>query len=188
MRPRDIILLALEAWDGHIDGKTKLQKIVYFIGVLTGQEDELGYDAHYYGPYSAVVDQALYDLTAVGLVDRRAHRTGQAGGTGFEKVRYEYSLTEGGKEIAAARKAQLGDAGSRVAQAAAELKAKGDRHYMRLAAAAKVKYIVSHSGKPVTREKLQELAEGLGWNLEPDAVGDAVDYLIELRLVKVTSQ
>lgn len=188
MEARDIILLALRAWGGRIDGKTKLQKIVYFIGVLTGQDEELGYDAHYYGPYSAMVDQALYDLTAVGLVDRRVHRKGLVGDAGFERVRYEYILTEGGREVAAARQARLGEGAAEVLQAAQSIRDMGDLHYMEFAAAAKVRYIVDRSGRPVTRDDLQQIAEGLGWRLSQEAIDDATGYLIQLGLVKAASQ
>ena len=59
MDARDFVALTLMASGGHIQGKTKLQKLVYFTGALTGMLDGLGYRAHYYGPFSPTVAAGL---------------------------------------------------------------------------------------------------------------------------------
>lgn len=51
MNTRDFVALTLREAGGEICGKTKLQKLLYFVGVLTDCLDELGYRAHFYGPY-----------------------------------------------------------------------------------------------------------------------------------------
>ena len=187
MQPRDMVLLTLREWNGRIGGKTKLQKIVYFTALLSGQEDGLGYDAHYYGPYSPVVEEALYELTAIGLVDVRTLRTGQVDGLGFEKVRYDYSLTEGGLQVAESRSVRLGADGKRVIRAARKVRKQGEQHYMRLAAAAKLLHLVRRSGRPVTQVELQEMAPHLGWHLSDEEADRAVEYLAALGLVKVSA-
>jgi len=180
----DIVLLTLRQWDGEVQGKTRLQKLIYFAGVMTGQEDELGYTAHFYGPYSATIDGALYDLTATGLIEQRTLRTGQMNDEGFEKVRYDYELTDVGRRVAERRASELGGKASPVTQALQELQTLGERHYMRLAAAAKSYYLLKQAGKPVTRDEVRRMAEGFGWSLSPEAVEDAIDYLERLELVK----
>jgi uncharacterized protein YwgA len=52
MDAKDFVTLTLLIADGEIRGKTKLQKMVYFYGLMTSQLNELGYRAHFYGPYS----------------------------------------------------------------------------------------------------------------------------------------
>jgi len=47
---RDVLVLAYKAFEGDMRGKTLLQKRVYFLSVMLGIE--MGYEAHYYGPYS----------------------------------------------------------------------------------------------------------------------------------------
>src|SRR5271157_2039741 len=47
MNPYDFVHLVLYAFDGAIQGRTKLQKTVYFIGALTDRMANLGYRANY---------------------------------------------------------------------------------------------------------------------------------------------
>lgn len=185
MLPHDIALLTLREWGGHVEGKTKLHKIIYFVSLLSGTETDLGFDAHYYGPYSSPLDDALYDLTSSGLLDRRVLRTGHVNNSGFEVVRYDYSLTDGGREVADHKIRELGSDGEKVIEALKTLKSAGVEDYMRLAAAAKIRYIVQQSGKPISREEVQQMAEGFGWRLSENAINDAVNYLIRLNLVKL---
>jgi len=55
MNTYDFVHLALYAMGGEIRGKTKLQKTIYFLGRLSNHIDELGYNPHFYGPYSSEV-------------------------------------------------------------------------------------------------------------------------------------
>lgn len=50
MDANDFVLLALHAMGGEIRGKTKLQKTVYFLGLMTGHLDDLGYRTTSTGP------------------------------------------------------------------------------------------------------------------------------------------
>src|SRR5262249_40853843 len=69
MDPNDFVVLAILAMGGEIQGKTKFQKAVYFLGLLTGCIDDLGYRAHFYGPYSDDVANAIDRLRTIGAVD-----------------------------------------------------------------------------------------------------------------------
>jgi len=46
MKIRDLVILAYGAFGGTIEGKTMLQKRIYFLGVGLGKESEFGYRAH----------------------------------------------------------------------------------------------------------------------------------------------
>ena len=59
MNTYNFVHLTLHALGGQVRGKTKLQKMVYFAGILTGAIEELGYRPHYYGPYSSEVTDAM---------------------------------------------------------------------------------------------------------------------------------
>ena len=63
---RDVLVLAYKAFDGDMRGKTLLQKRVYFLSVMLGVE--MGYDAHYYGPYSGNVATLNSELKSLGYV------------------------------------------------------------------------------------------------------------------------
>jgi uncharacterized protein YwgA len=45
----DVLILAYEAFDGAMGGKTLMQKRLYFLSIIL--DADLGYEAHYYGPY-----------------------------------------------------------------------------------------------------------------------------------------
>jgi len=53
MLARGVLILAYKAFDGEMRGKTLLRKRIYFIKVILAID--LGYEAHYYGPYSEQV-------------------------------------------------------------------------------------------------------------------------------------
>ncbi|MGH9427053.1 MAG: hypothetical protein ACRD2L_12215, partial [Terriglobia bacterium] len=55
----DLVLAAVEASGGQLQGRTRLQKLIYLTSAASGREAQLGYRANYYGPYSALVAGAL---------------------------------------------------------------------------------------------------------------------------------
>jgi uncharacterized protein YwgA len=59
MDAKEFVQLSMLAMGSEIQGKTKLQKTVYFLGLMTGCLDDLGYRAHFYGPYSDEVPMRL---------------------------------------------------------------------------------------------------------------------------------
>src|SRR4051794_11752051 len=100
MEARDFVQLALLATDGEIQGKTKLQKTVYFLGLMTDQLDDLGYRAHYYGPYSDEVAGAVGWLKTIGAVEQTSSGVGSTDNSGFEVRRYDFRLNERGRKFA----------------------------------------------------------------------------------------
>jgi uncharacterized protein YwgA len=96
MKAYDFVHLVLHASGGRIQGRTKLQKVVYFAGVLTGMHEHLGYRAHYYGPYSSTVTAAVDELRALGFLEQRIASGGAIDSKGFEVARYDYALTDCG--------------------------------------------------------------------------------------------
>jgi uncharacterized protein YwgA len=66
MLARDVLILAYKAFDGEMKGKTLLQKRIYFISVMLGID--LGYEAHYYGPYSEQVATLNMEMKSLGYI------------------------------------------------------------------------------------------------------------------------
>ena len=63
----DIILLVIKDEKGDkLRGRTLLQKKIYFLSVL--MERDLGFTAHYFGPYSSYVAGHLDSLVNYGLL------------------------------------------------------------------------------------------------------------------------
>jgi len=83
VEPYEFVQLAIMAAGGSISGKTKLQKTIYFLGVLTDDLAELGYRPHYYGPYSGVVAQAVDHLRTIGVLEQETVEVGAVDCQGF---------------------------------------------------------------------------------------------------------
>jgi uncharacterized protein YwgA len=116
---RDVLLLAYKAFDGTMVGKTLLQKRVYFLSVVLDMG--LGYDAHYYGPYSEDISNANSELKSLGYVSESSSRFG-VDQKGFEMARYDYKLTDDGERLAEKRAQQFQSLWQRIESAAKVLK------------------------------------------------------------------
>src|SRR5438309_12096004 len=102
MKTYDFVHLSLLAVGGEIRGKTKLQKTVYFLGLMTGCLDDLGYRAHFYGPYSDDVADAIGWLSTIGAVNQTSAGVGTVDHSGFEIRRHDFRLNEQGRQFAEA--------------------------------------------------------------------------------------
>src|SRR2546422_982066 len=100
MSAYDFVQLAMLAHGGPIKGKTKLQKTMYFLGVLSGQAKDLGFRPHYYGPFSPAVAEAIDDLRGLGFVDESVASIGSVDASGFEVARHDFSLNKDGRSVA----------------------------------------------------------------------------------------
>jgi len=182
MKPRDFVLLAIKELGGSIQGKTRLQKQLYFVEALVPKHAGLGYRAHYYGPYSPDVEDATDELWSIGLLNKRVQHTRQAGARGFEMIRYDFELTEAGKRVADQVALRCANEAAAIATAASKVLAAGDLQYMELAAAAKAHYILRGSDNPLTDTEISETAQALDCQLGEREIDDAVDFLVELKL------
>ena len=99
MDARTFVQLGLLALGGIVHGKTKYQKSIYFLGLMTGCLEALGYRAHYYGPYSEDVAEAMDWLRIIGAVDQSSSGVGTVDSSGFEIRRYDYRLNPRGRSF-----------------------------------------------------------------------------------------
>ncbi len=182
--PRTFILLFLDAYGGKVEGKTKLQKLIYFAGVMTRKLDLLGYVPHYYGPYSATVEDAVGQLCSLGLLERRAFRYGPGDRRGFEQVRYDYRLTEAGKQLAGHKAGRLPNTAESLRTAVEGIRQAGDASYMGLSYAAKAFFLLRQEGGTATADQIRARAREFGWDVRDEDVNTAVDFLRALKLVK----
>jgi uncharacterized protein len=183
MTAYDFVHLTFLATGGRIEGRTKLQKTVYFFGLLTGQTEELGYGPHYYGPYSSDVAEAASRLVAIGFLDQNAKNFSSIDTNGFEVTRHDYALSDDGRVIAEKKAERNPDFWKCMQGAADRIHAAGDLDYIRLSVAAKTYFILNRAGRPVTPEEISTTAQSLGWNPTPAQVTEAADYLKKLGLV-----
>ncbi len=182
MTTYDFVQLSLYACGGKIQGRTKLQKTVYFLGLMTGHLDKLGYQAHYYGPYSAEVAEAISTLEGIGFASSTIASVGTVDPQGFEIRRSDYTLTEEGA-CAAERKAKvLPDLAQGLKDGVQLLKQAGDLDYVRLSIAAKAYFLLRQKNAPVNERELPELARSFGWAVSERQIREGLEYLRKLNL------
>ena len=184
MSTYDFVHLALMAMDGEVRGKTKLQKTVYFLGIMTGQIDELGYSPHYYGPYSSQVKEAVNRLAALGFVAHNSIPFGGVDRSGFEMARHDYRLTDDGQVVARQKAVADPELWERLSRAAGTLRAAGDQDYMLMSVAAKTYFIVTQKGRKTTTAEVAEAAKQLGWNPSTEEIQQAGEYLVRMGLLQ----
>ncbi len=61
----------------------------------------------------------------------------------------------------------------------------GDLDYVQLSIAAKSCYVLKNGDKPMQREDIIETAKKLSWDITPESVEKAIDFLNKMGLVKV---
>ncbi len=185
MTTYDFVHLVLHASGDTIQGRTKLQKVVYFVGTLTGVVDDLGYRAHYYGPYSGEVAGAVHELRGLGFLEQRVSSTGVIDPKGFEVSRYDYELTPAGKQIAEEKAKKQHAMWERIKTAVEKLKKARAGDYVKLSIAAKAYYILRERNGRATPEELQKLTAVFGWKVSPQQILEAATLLEALDLVNV---
>ncbi len=182
MTPYDFVQLALHAAGGKIQGRTKLQKTIYFLGLITGNLDDLGYQAHYYGPYSAEVAEAVSTLEGIGFASSTVASVGSLDPQGFEIRRSDYALTEEGTRAAERKATTYPALFQRLREGVELLRRAGDLDYVRLSIAAKAYFLLRQKNAPVNEHELPLLARTFGWAVSEQQIRDGLEYLRRLNL------
>lgn len=186
MRTSDFLLCVIGAMGGSVTGRTLLQKTCYFVGVQLGWQGEPGFKAHYYGPYSPAIDDALARMTDLGFLDKRTIGFGAADSSGFEIRRNDYDLTEEGEEILRILRNRRPEEYAQVSEAVEKIKTAGNPEYLELSIAAKAYFILHKEGGSLTKRAIRSEAADLGWSIEEQSLNRAVDFLENLGLVRAS--
>jgi uncharacterized protein YwgA len=181
MNASHFLLSVISACGGRVCGRTLLQKKSYFIGLLTRVPVHLGYQAHYYGPYSPVVDGTLTQMKNLGFVEEASTGFGIVSG-GFEVRRYDYSLTEDGKKVL--KPVLEGSEYKAIQEAVNKIREAGEPDYVELSIAAKAFYILSGRQKGMSSAELLREAKRFNWNISEKSLRRAVDFLKRVGLAK----
>lgn len=183
MEAHQIVLLIVSENGGSLRGKTLLQKRGYFVS--KAMEIDLGYRAHFYGPYSPVIEDGIAQAKALGFLQEKTLGFGVADSIGFEVRRYDYSLTEDGKEIVARLRDRSPKEVEKIRKALDALKDAGDSgDYVSLSIAAKSLHILSEKGGTMGLSEIKNAAKNLGWSISEDEIDSASDFLVRLGFVQ----
>ena len=180
MKTPHFVLCLIDACGGSVQGRTLLQKRAFFVGELSSLE--LDFNAHYYGPFSAQIDSAVSQLKSLGFLDEAPIGFGVARG-GFEMKRYDYRITEDGREVVEMLKEQSSDDYKRISQTLEMIRAAGDPDYVELSIAAKAYFILKEGSRPMSRDELLREAERFDWSIAAGSLDRAVDFLERLKMV-----
>jgi len=184
MNSKEIILTVLEASGGSVQGKTRLQKVIYFLSILL--DVDLNYEPHYFGPYSGFVDESLMDLTGIGFVKESCTGFGYPDKKGFEYRRFDYEITPDGNKLLENIKEKSEGDYEKVLTAVAELGELPD--YFVLSIAAKIFYVIREKGE-VTRRGFKEEARKLEWgDIDDGNIDTALDFLTSRGFVTITKE
>lgn len=181
MKTAHFVLCLIDVCGGSIQGRTLLQKRAFFVSELS--DVELDFEAHYYGPFSAQIDSAVSQLKSLGFVDEAPIGFGIARG-GFEMKRYDYRITEDGKEVVEVLREQSSDEYDQISKAFERIRAAGNPDYIELSIAAKAYFILKKGSKPMSRNELAHEAERFDWSITAHSLDGAIDFLEHLKLVK----
>ena len=185
MTAYDFVQMALLAVGGRIQGKTKLQKLVYFLGSLTDCLDELGYRPHFYGPYSSAVADAVERLRALGFIEQEVSGGGMYDGRGFEVLRHDFQMNEPGRAIAERKAQQNPQWWERITAATQVLRKGGDLNYVQLSIAAKTHLMLGEKNGSASVKELADLASKFGWVVSEEEARAAAQFLRDVGLVSL---
>lgn len=172
--------MAYKAFDGAMRGKTMLQKRLYFLSVIL--REDLGYEAHYYGPYSERVAVLNLELKSMGYVAESSSAWG-VDPRGFEMARHDFRLTEAGNRLAD-RKAELyPDLWRRIQTAAMVIQRGGNLDYMELSIAAKAYYVLIKLNGKATIDDIAEMLPKFGWSVSKEQLNTATNFLAKVDLI-----
>jgi uncharacterized protein YwgA len=180
---RDYILLGYKAFDGSVRGKTMLQKRMYFLSVMLNVD--LGFGPHYYGPYSSAVASGNIELKSLGFLQEYSAGWG-VDHRGFEMARYDYSLTDEGKEFADAKAKANADLWTNVQRAAEVITKAGDLNYMEMSIAAKAYFALTKLRGSASLDEIHGLLPQFGWNVSKEELEKATSFLANAGLVRNT--
>ena len=184
MTAENLILLILAQASGRLSGKTLLQKRAYFVSEIL--DFRLGFRPHYYGPYSDIIDNGIAQCKALGFIQEQTQGFGIVN-NGFEVMRYDYSLTGDGEKVVEFLKKENSEECTSVFDCLATLAKAGDSSdYMMLSFAAKTFLILKQTNAPMKSEEIRNAAERLNWNISPESLQKAVDFLKHIGLIEDT--
>ena len=182
----DVILAIREGEGGAIQGRTRLQKIAYFVTYLLRDDMAVdpGFTAHHYGPYSSSLAATASSAVARGVLTETSEVFPSEGFAGHdtEQKRYSYGLAPRGEAALKWRRERAGDTYKKAVDVARQIKDTG-AEYRVLSYAAKAHYVLRQEGKPITDEAILKGAKNLGWPLTSEELKAGVELLAELRLI-----
>ena len=181
MNATDFVLALIDAFDGHVEGRSLLQKRAYFISLLAGINFHLGFVTHYYGPYSAVVDDSLNRLRTSGFL-KETELEPRTTPTGFKIRRHDYKLTPEGMRAAAVLK-QTPEY-SRIADTCNAIAKAGNPDRLTLSIAARAHYVLKKRRQEMSLAAVVREVQRFNSTIPKASLDNSVQFLEGLNLIQ----
>ena len=180
MDVKDVVLTVVSNEGGSFTGNTLLQKKIFFLN--EGLSIGISFKPHYYGPYSEEVASEINTLVGLNFLSKSVE-TFPSENIWGEIRRYTYELTEEGNELLEEIKNER-DYNSIIDFLNKMGRFSETEDYNKLSKAAKVFHIVKRQEK-VTKGKIKEEANKLGWRLNSEEVEKVTSFLADMGFVKI---
>jgi len=174
--PVDAVLLLVHTNGDRIDGRTVIQKLVYFTQLLVPLSRKFHFVPHFYGPYSSELAALLDSLVGLRFLRAEVTRTPR------HRDMYSYRLTEDGLAVTS-RLQDSGDA-KKVLSVIEKCRSLTALNPDVLSYAAKANHILSQRRRAYTDAQVVAEGKKFGWHMTPDQVKRGVDVLLDLGLAK----
>ena len=178
----DVIGMTIHTNGGVIEGRTAIQKLIYFETLKIPSLSPCIYHHHFYGPFSRDVASSLEDFTAFSYVNEIAH-------SGFYNS-YTYEMTEKGNRYALKKKEQFPKEYEIISNLVKTCTEFCDLKSAPLSYAAKSYYILINTEEgrkdKFTKEDIRKVGKNFDWNISQDDVEIGVSLLQKLHLVELS--
>jgi uncharacterized protein YwgA len=178
MLPRELVISVLDTAKNPIEGRTAIQKIVFFASLRTSID--MHYKAHYYGPYSPLVASLLENLVSLDYVEEREKVTNQ------DRLMYSYGLTADGLTLARTIKDGQQKDYLAVSNVVGDCERIAANDINILSWAAKVYFLLQNGGAEITYKQARAESSKFGWKLSNEEIDSGVKLLEGLHLVEAS--
>ena len=178
-----LIMNYLKNEKNEIEGKTLLQKCIYFVNEIL--ENDIKFEPYYYGPYSSEVTFAIEEMKNVGIINEEVekypfdHWLNQ-----FEPKLFKYKLTDFGVNFVNFLEKNYKDETEKIKEEVNKIKNASQRSSKILSIAGKMYYILALKSKPTYLDSIKNEAKSLNWEIEDKDAENAVTFLKEIGLIK----
>lgn len=179
MNVYDVAAMTIHSNGDMIEGRTAMQKLIYFNSVKIPSINMRPYTHHFYGPFSREVATALEEMSALSYLNEVSR-------SGFYDV-YAYLLTTKGKKYADHLRSKYPEEFAKIADIVAKCREFCQLKPKPLSYAAKAHYILANTEMAKDRygpDDVQRVAEDFDWNISTDDVKTGMSLLQELGLVR----
>ena len=180
MNVYDTITLTIYSNDGIINGRTTIQKLIYFNSIKISNVDIQTYTHYFYGPFSSEVAIALEKMVILSYVNEISY-------SGFYDT-YKYQLTEKGKQYAKRLLLEYPQEFKKISDIVIKCKKFCELKPKPLSFAAKAYYILINTDEgrkgKYDLDDVRDVAENFDWSISTEDVKTGVSLLQELNLVQ----